>query len=79
MLRLSSKQKKSTFASTMKGYNKYIVEALKKMQGGEELEMGAENCRELDQAKRDVRDSIEDVIQFAEAILKEAKAMQDIY
>lgn len=39
----------------MKGYNKYIVEALKKMQGGEELEMGAENCRELDQAKRDVK------------------------
>lgn len=63
----------------MKGYNKYIVEALKKMQGGEELEMGAENCRELDLAKRDVRDSIEDVIQFAEAILKEAKAMQDVY
>lgn len=63
----------------MKGYNKYIVEALKKMQGGEELEMGAENCRELAQAKRDVRDSIEDVIQFAEAILKEAKAMQDVY
>lgn len=63
----------------MKGYNKYIVEALKKMQGGEELEMGAENCRELAQAKRDVRDSIEDVIQFAEAILKEAKAMQNVY
>lgn len=79
MRHLTAQEKKLTFATTMKGFNKIIVDALKKMQAGEEKEMGAERTWELDEAKRDIQGSIDDVIQFAEAILHEAKMMKELY
>lgn len=79
MRHLTARQKKSTVANKLKGYTKDITNSLKNMQYGEEKEMAAERTWELDEAKRDIEGCLDDIIERAEAIIRQVKFMKEIY
>lgn len=79
---LSKQERTSTFANTMKGYNKAIVQGLKELQAAEEDDMvGAKTGRTW--MRRDAITNagwaLDDIIMAAEMILNEAKMAKESY
>lgn len=78
-MKATRQQKTDTIANMIKEYNNSLVAAIKALQKAEVNAIEADFYEEADIAHRDVIDKLDDVIMYAEYILKGANLNKRLY